>query len=449
MSSPLPRPGFSRVPESHQLPTIMKRIPNVKLLLCALALIFATSGLATSARAQEHQHQHADSTRAIPMGEGGMMDMDHMQAMMPQMMRMHEHMMADSVLHQRMMADPDMRTMMQEMMGGEMDMAAMRERMAAMSPDERQAKMQQMHAGMMERMEAMPADERQAKMQQMMEGHRRMMADPEVRERMMANPEMRRMMERMGEGGMMEHGSTGGMDSSGDANGTRQGMDHSNMPGMNHSQASGMDHSQMGGSRMQGMDHGNMPGMNHSQADGMDHSQMGGSQMQGMDHSNMPGMDHSQMQGADHSQMSGMDHTVGVAMQRRNAGAPSGSERRATPTVGQAEFDASATADRFHAILASGDRAAMEALLAPDAVVLEGGNHESRAEYLSHHFARDAEFLAGTTPESLYRRTTVAGDAAWVASTQRIGDSEMAELIVMKQTPDGWRVAAVHWSSGR
>lgn len=187
----------------------MKRIPTAKRVLFTLTLVFATSGLATSVHAQEHQH--ADTTRAMPLEHGGMMDMDHMQAMMPQMMRMHEHMMADSVLHQRMMADPDMRAMMQEMMGGEMDMAAMGERMAAMSPDERQARMQQMRARMMARMEAMPPAERQAMMQRMMAMHHRMMADPAIHERMMADPEMRRMMEAM------------------------PGMDHGSMEGMNHS----------------------------------------------------------------------------------------------------------------------------------------------------------------------------------------------------------------------
>ncbi len=151
----------------------------------------------------------------------------------------------------------------------------------------------------------------------------------------------------------------------------------------------------------------------------------------------------------DHSQMAGVDHAAGVAMQRRNAGARNGDERPATPTVGPTAFDASATADRFHAALAAGDRAAVEALLTPDAVVLEGGGHESRTEYLSGHFARDAAFLSDATPEPVFRRTTVAGDAAWVASTQRIGAVEMAELLVMKQTPGGWRVAAVHWSSAR
>ncbi|PAP78943.1 hypothetical protein B1759_16035 [Rubrivirga sp. SAORIC476] len=310
----------------------------------ALALVLG----AVIPTAQAQEHQHADTTRAAPMDHGhmdGMDGMDHgamdMDAMMPRMMAMHERMMADPEMHQRMMAMPEMRAMMQEMMGGEMDMAAMRERMVAMSPDERRAHMRQMHAQMMERMEAMDPEQRRAMHERMRAMHERMMADPEMRE------------------------------------------------------------------RMEGM-HGDGP---------MDHGQM--------------------------------DHGDGVAMQRRNAGAHNGDERPATPAVGQAEFDASATADRFHAALAAGDRPAVEVLLLPDAVVLEGGRHESRTEYLSHHFARDAAFLADAAVEPLFRRTTVAGDAAWVASTQRIGDAEMAELLVMKRTPEGWRVAAVHWSSGR
>jgi hypothetical protein len=323
----------------------------------ALALVLG----AVIPTAQAQEHQHADTTRAAPMDHGHMDGMDHgamdMDAMMPRMMAMHERMMADPEMHQRMMAMPEMRAMMQEMMGGEMDMAAMRERMAAMSPDERQAHMRQMHAQMMERMEAMDPEQRRAMHERMRAMHERMMADPEMRE------------------------------------------------------------------RMEGM-HGDGP----------------------MDHGHMDGMDHSQMQGMDHS---GADHAAGVAMQRRNAGAHNGDERPATPTVGQAEFDASATADRFHAALAAGDRPTVEALLTPDAVILEGGQAESRAEYLSHHFARDAAFLADATVEPLFRRTTVADAAAWVASTQRIGDAEMAELLVMTRTPEGWRVAAVHWSSGR
>ena len=288
----------------------------------------------------------------------------------------------------------------------------------------------------------------------MMALHQRMMADPEVHAAMKADPEMQALMAEM-----------------------MPATDHS---GMDHSQMSGMDHGETSHEmptdadaraammarmreRMQAMTpeahaafmtrmeaaHRRLmaePAVHQRMMADPEMRRMMEAMPGGMDHGSMGGMDHGQMQGMDHSST---DHAAGVAMQRRNAGAHNGDERRATPTVDQAEFDASATADRFHAALASGDRATVEALLTPDAVILEGGQAEARAEYLGSHFARDAVFLADAQPEPLFRRTTVAGDAAWVASTQRVRDATMAELLVMKRTPDGWRVAAVHWSSAR
>ena len=67
----------------------MKRTLSPRLLLCTLVLVFATN-----AHAQEHQHQHADTTRAMPMDHGGMMDMEHMHAMMPQHRQMVANMLA-------------------------------------------------------------------------------------------------------------------------------------------------------------------------------------------------------------------------------------------------------------------------------------------------------------------------------------------------------------------
>lgn len=343
----------------------------MKRTLCTLALLLA---LAPAASAQEHQHQHPDTTKAMPMEHGGMMDhdgmmsMEDMQAMMPQMMRMHERMMADSAMHRMMMADPEMRQVMHEMMqgdpmmGGGTDMAQMRQRMADASPEERRQMMQQMHERMMERMQAMSPDERQAMMQRMMRMHEKMMSSPAMRERMMADPEMRRMME-----GMKERMEEGGM-----------------MPG--------------------GMDHGQMERMGHDRMEGMQHGPM------------------------------------------------SADDARAAEA-------ASRTADRFHAALAAGDRAAVEMLLHRDAVVLEGGALETRLEYLGHHFGEDAAFLRTAERTPVHRRTEVAGDVAWVASTSRLTgtyegrplDLGSAELLVLRRddaTPDGWRVAAVHWSSG-
>ncbi|WP_412070192.1 DUF4440 domain-containing protein [Rubrivirga sp. IMCC43871] len=372
---------------------------TTRLLVLGAALVAAPSALA-----QNHQgHGQADHSQ---QDHAAMPGMDHDAMPHDSLMALHRRMMADPEIHAAMRADSEMKALMSgtmpagdhagmdhgqmnhsQMPGMDHDamMAQMRERMGAMSPAD--------HAAFMARMQA---------------AHVRMMATPAIHQRMMADPEMHRMMRAMPGG--MDHGSMEGMD--------HDSMDHDAMQEMDHSS-------------MEGMDHDAMPETDHS----------------GMNHGQMEGMDHSQMNNGRAGE--GMDHSAGVAMQRRNAGAHNGDERPATPTIGTEAFGASATADRFHAALAAGDRAAVEALLAPDAVVLEGGGHESRTEYLSHHFARDAENLAGKTVESIFRRTTVAGDAAWVASTQRIGDAEMAELLVMRASPEGWRVAAVHRSSAR
>jgi ketosteroid isomerase-like protein len=166
----------------------------------------------------------------------------------------------------------------------------------------------------------------------------------------------------------------------------------------------------------------------------------GGMMPGGMDHDRMEGMDHSRMEGMEHGQMSGMQHGPMSADAARAAEA------------------ASRTADRFYTALTAGDRAVVESLLLPDAVVLEGGKAEARAEYLGHHFGSDIAFLASVEREPLTRKTDVAGDAAWVASTSRVSgayegrtlDLDSAELLVLRHdaaAPDGWRIAAVHWSS--
>lgn len=109
----------------------------------------------------------------------------------------------------------------------------------------------------------------------------------------------------------------------------------------------------------------------------------------------------------------------------------------------------------FHAALHEGDVAAVERLLAPDAVILEGGHRESRAEYLSHHLHADIEFAQAVRSETLGVHSTVLGDVAWVSSTSKTSgtfkDTPVhlvgAELVVLSRTGDGWQIRAVHWSS--
>ena len=114
-----------------------------------------------------------------------------------------------------------------------------------------------------------------------------------------------------------------------------------------------------------------------------------------------------------------------------------------------------AAVERFHAALKSGDSLAALALLAPDAVILEGGDIETREEYRTHHLPADIEFARATTSEPGTPSIVVRGDVAWVSSVGRISgtfrgralDLNSAELMVLVHLADGWKISAVHWSS--
>ncbi|HEX6308440.1 MAG TPA: DUF4440 domain-containing protein [Longimicrobiales bacterium] len=128
---------------------------------------------------------------------------------------------------------------------------------------------------------------------------------------------------------------------------------------------------------------------------------------------------------------------------------PGGSGARADSTA------VATTVLAYHEALAMGDSIAALALLAPDAVILESGGVESRAEYRAHHLHSDIAFARAVSSERSTLRVVVNGDVAWVSSTStttgsfrdRPINAAGAELMVLVRTPDGWRIAAIHWSS--
>lgn len=137
-------------------------------------------------------------------------------------------------------------------------------------------------------------------------------------------------------------------------------------------------------------------------------------------------------------------------------GAAIGQEAQAAGSGAAGDSAAVAAAiHEYHAALAAGDSTAALALLAPDAVILESGGVESRAEYRSHHLQSDIAFARAVTSERGDIRVVVNGDVAWGSSTsttkgeyrERTIDAVGAELMVLVRTPDGWRIAAIHWSS--
>ena len=112
--------------------------------------------------------------------------------------------------------------------------------------------------------------------------------------------------------------------------------------------------------------------------------------------------------------------------------------------------------DAFHAALARGDTAAASALMTDDVLVLEsGGAERSKAAYAAHHLAADAAFSKASRDTRQHRTGGVAGDVAWVATEGRVQgetggraiDRMTTETMLLRRTPQGWRIFHVHWSS--
>jgi len=128
------------------------------------------------------------------------------------------------------------------------------------------------------------------------------------------------------------------------------------------------------------------------------------------------------------------------------------------PANAQAVSDSAMVASvvsRYQQALESQDSTTALALLTADAVILESGGVETREEYRSHHLAADIAFAAAVKTVRKRERVVVRGDAAWVASTStaqgefrgRPINSAGAELMVLTRTAEGWKIAAIHWSS--
>lgn len=110
---------------------------------------------------------------------------------------------------------------------------------------------------------------------------------------------------------------------------------------------------------------------------------------------------------------------------------------------------------QFRSALAAGDTVAVLSLLAPDVVILESGEIETRDEYRSHHLATDMAFAKALPGTRSPLRATVQGGVAWVSSTSTVKgtfrgrtiDSAGAELMVLTMTGTAWNIRAIHWSS--
>ncbi len=76
-------------------------------------------------------------------------------------------------------------------------------------------------------------------------------------------------------------------------------------------------------------------------------------------------------------------------------------------------------------------------------------------EYLGDQFQIDTAFVAGMTSGSESREVSGEGNVAWVTTTSwlqgtyedREIDLNSTEMMILRRTDDGWRIAAIHSSS--
>ena len=112
--------------------------------------------------------------------------------------------------------------------------------------------------------------------------------------------------------------------------------------------------------------------------------------------------------------------------------------------------------EAFSAALQAGDLVRAGSLLAEDVLILEsGGAERSRKEYLGGHAVHDAEFLKTAHIQPIHRTARIVDGFAWVGTESELHASKdgkpmailSTETMVLKNTPDGWRIVHIHWSS--
>jgi ketosteroid isomerase-like protein len=141
-----------------------------------------------------------------------------------------------------------------------------------------------------------------------------------------------------------------------------------------------------------------------------------------------------------------------VAAARAQGPAP---ERRAATTQAIDSAAVARVVHAFHEALEAADSAAALRLLADHATILESGGVETKEEYRSHHLPGDIAFARAVRREGGPVRVVVRGDVAWATSTSTVRgtyrdrpvNSQSVELMVLERTAEGWRIAAIHWSS--
>ena len=119
------------------------------------------------------------------------------------------------------------------------------------------------------------------------------------------------------------------------------------------------------------------------------------------------------------------------------------------------EADVTAVVEAFYGGVTAGDTAAVMQLIAPDAVFVESGKIETRAEYEANHLPADIDFERQVKAQRGPLRVTFDGrDTAWVISRAEYdeGNPEKyinTQLMVLTRDTGEWRIRTISWSTNQ
>jgi ketosteroid isomerase-like protein len=121
------------------------------------------------------------------------------------------------------------------------------------------------------------------------------------------------------------------------------------------------------------------------------------------------------------------------------------------------EEDIVAPLTAFYGAMKTGDTAAAMRQIAPDAIFVESGRLETRAEYEANHLPADIQFERQVSGTRSPWQVTSQGDTAWaIATTEYDGTFDgspvnfvSAQLAVLTRDSGDWRIRSIHWSSRR
>jgi ketosteroid isomerase-like protein len=119
------------------------------------------------------------------------------------------------------------------------------------------------------------------------------------------------------------------------------------------------------------------------------------------------------------------------------------------------EAEVVAVVDAFYGAVTAGDAKAAMDLIAPDAVFVESGKIETRAQYEANHLPADIEFesqVKGTRGPA--QVTFYGSNTAWVISSAEYdeGNPEKyinTQLMVLTRDAGKWQIRTISWSSNQ